>query len=84
MEQLKSYMAENAITHEGMSDLIGVSRPFVTQILNGARYPGWRIQLRIEAATKGHVTPSVWMQDRSGCAALVKPVKPVTPIEIEP
>lgn len=64
MEQLKSYMADNALTHEAMSDRIGISRAYLTQILNGSRSPGWRVQVKIEQATGGAVRAEVWINAR--------------------
>lgn len=58
-------MAEQGLTHQKMSDSIGISRAFLTQIINGSRFPSWRVQLQIERATNGRCPHGVWMEARA-------------------
>lgn len=63
MKTLEQYIAEHmpGATHQQVADSLGVSRPFLTQILNRSRYPSRLMQARINAATGGEVSPNSWL-----------------------
>ena len=63
MKQITSYMAETGLTHQAMADMIGISRPFFTQIVNQTRFPSRKVIHRIAEVTNGRVPPTVWFED---------------------
>ena len=65
MENLKEYMARNALTQKAMAERVGVSRSTLAAILAGTRFPGWRVQIAIEAATHGKIPHAMWTRVRA-------------------
>jgi transcriptional regulator with XRE-family HTH domain len=60
MQNIKTYMAKNGLTHEEMADRIGISRSFLTQIVNQTRFPSRKVMNKIAEVTGGHVPPAAW------------------------
>jgi len=52
---LSEYLKINGISHEVFAQKIGVTRSFITNVLNGKRNPSLKLCLKIEAATKRKV-----------------------------
>ena len=54
--KLSEYLKETGLTQENFADLVGVTRPFITNILNGKKSPSIQLAGRIEEVTKGKVS----------------------------
>ena len=53
--KLSEYLKTKNLTHEKFADLVGVKRPFITNIVNGKRNPSIHLARRIEEVTDGKV-----------------------------
>jgi len=53
---LETYRVSQKITQAKLAEILGISAPYMSRILNGGRYPGGRIMARIERLTKGDIT----------------------------
>lgn len=54
--KLSEYLKTTNLTQEKFAHLVGVTRPFITNILNGKKSPSVQLAGRIEKVTKGKVT----------------------------
>ena len=54
--KLSEYLKKNKISQEKFAELVGVTRPFITNIANGKKNPSIQLAGRIEEVTKGKVT----------------------------
>lgn len=63
MQTLNQYIAEHptALTQEQWAKVFGISRSYLSEILSGARRPGWNAIVKINAATGGKVPPEAWL-----------------------
>ena len=59
--KLKDYLTKKDLSQAEFSEMIGVSQPFVSQLVNGERLPSLTIATKIRVATKGAVTESDWI-----------------------
>lgn len=64
MQTLSQYIANHPIraTQCEWARFLGISQPYLSQILSGARTPHWRLMRRIEEKTRGAVPMDVWLQ----------------------
>ena len=53
--KLSEYLRINKISHKDFAQKIGVTRSFITNVLNKKRNPSLKLCLKIEAETKGKV-----------------------------
>lgn len=53
--RLSEYLKETKLTQEEFAALVGVTRPFITNILNGKRNPSIQLAIRIDEVTNGKV-----------------------------
>lgn len=62
MQTLSQYIASHPIraTQSEWARFLGISQPYLSQILSGARTPHWRVMRRIEGKTRGAVPMDVW------------------------
>lgn len=61
MEQLAQYIASRpGRTNAEWADALGVSRPYLHELLNGRRQPSLATAQRIAAATGGAVSITTW------------------------
>lgn len=56
MHGLKRYLVENDLTLEKFSAAVGISKGYLSQLINYARHPSCPVALRISEATKGAVS----------------------------
>lgn len=63
MEQLRTYLDQNDIRRSAFADAVGVSRGYVTELLNGSKTPGLHLAVKIASVTHGAVPPSAWVVD---------------------
>jgi len=54
--KLLDYLKKHKLTHENFADMVGVKRPFITNILNGKKNPSAALVNNIQLVTKGAVT----------------------------
>ena len=54
--KLSEYLKKNKISQEKFAELVGVTRPFITNIANGKKNPSIQLAGRIEEVTKGKET----------------------------
>ena len=54
--KLRDYLKKHNITQEKFAELIGVTRPWVTCIVNEQRNPSINVIIAIEKVTNGEVT----------------------------
>lgn len=54
--KLQKFLQINEITQEEFASKVGVSRPWITYIVNEVRNPSIGLSMRIEEATNGQVT----------------------------
>ncbi|WP_104019091.1 helix-turn-helix domain-containing protein [Roseovarius nitratireducens] len=64
MQTLGQYISNHPIraTQREWARFLGVSQPYLSQILSGTRTPHWRVMRRIEERTRGAVPMAVWFQ----------------------
>lgn len=61
MEKLKSYISSQPAASMGkVAKQIGVSRPYLYDLLGGTRHPSFAVAKRIEEATGGKVPIGSW------------------------
>lgn len=53
--KLAEYLKKYNLTHEKFADMIGVTRPLVTRLVNKRTNPSSQVVKRIELVTKGEV-----------------------------
>ena len=53
--RLSEYLKNTSLTQEKFANLVGVTRTFITNILNGKRNPSIQLARRIEEVTDGQV-----------------------------
>ena len=58
MSSLHSYLAGKS--QSAFAKEVGISQPYLSQILGGKRRPGYDLMLRIEEKTEGEVGLSSW------------------------
>ncbi|WP_298494543.1 helix-turn-helix transcriptional regulator [uncultured Maritimibacter sp.] len=63
MTLLKTYLSENAIPQKGMAVRLGISRGYMSEIVNGDKTPGLELAFAIERETAGAVPASSWIED---------------------
>ena len=66
MEKLASYIADEGITQSTFARRVGISDPYLSQILYGTRNPGFKLMLKIEEATDKKVCLYDWAQALRG------------------
>jgi len=54
--KLSDYLKKHKLTHGAFADVVGVARPFITNISNGKKNPSLALVHKIQVATKGDVT----------------------------
>ena len=54
--KLVKYLKVNGLTHKKFAEMIGVTRPLVTYIVNERKNPSINVIVRIEQVTEGKVT----------------------------
>lgn len=64
MEHLRDYLTKNDVRQAAFATGIGVSKGYVTELLNGSKTPSLQLAFRIEAATQGAVPASSWVQQQ--------------------
>jgi plasmid maintenance system antidote protein VapI len=67
MTPLRRYIdsAEDRLTHEEWARLIGISRSYFTEIINGAKPPSRRVIGRVATVTGGKVSPNSWFESEA-------------------
>lgn len=61
MEQLRAYLEANNIRRSAFAESVGVSKGYVTELLNGSKTPGLQLAVKIDAETCGAVPPGSWI-----------------------
>lgn len=61
MEQLTAHIKDAGLKRNEFAKVIGISAPYLSQILNGEKRPSLDLAFRIEAATGGNVPASSWV-----------------------
>jgi len=71
MQTLNRYIADHPVraTQREWAQFLGVSQPYLSQILSGVRTPHWRVMRRIEDKTRGEVPMTVWLQQMEAAPA---------------
>ena len=54
--KLGEYLKKTQITQQKFSEMVGVARPFITQIVGEKRTPSLHLAKRIQEETDGNVT----------------------------
>jgi len=61
MEQLATYLKAGGIKRNEFARSVGISAPYLTQILGGLKRPSLALAFRIEQITQGAVPASCWV-----------------------
>lgn len=61
MKQLATYLKITSIKRNAFARLVGISSPYLTQILAGNKRPSLDLAFRIEKATNRLVPASCWV-----------------------
>jgi len=71
MQTLNRYIADHPVraTQHEWAQFLGISQPYLSQLLSGVRTPHWRVMRRIEEKTRGEVPVIVWLQQMEATAA---------------
>lgn len=69
MNKLAAYIAGTGSTRSSFAERIGISAPYLTQILNGDKRPSLDVAFRIEAATGGDVPACEWVTNTNETGA---------------
>lgn len=62
MQTLREYISHYPMraTHAQWAAFFGISQPFFSQLISGARFPSRKLMMRIEERTRGAVPVTVW------------------------
>lgn len=60
MTNIASYLRDTKTTQAAFAAVIGISRPFMSEIAKGVKKPSRSVATKIEQATKGKVKASSW------------------------
>jgi hypothetical protein len=76
METLHQYTQRTAPdrTQREWADLLGTSRSYFCEIVNGTKRPGPKLIRQIDKMTGGRVPPTVWYRDCVGGSEASSPV----------
>jgi len=77
MEQLATHLKAAGIKRNEFARSVGISAPYLTQILAGRKRPSLDLAFRIEKATDGIVPASCWVSHQEPSLAAI-------PIAMEP
>lgn len=69
MEKLKAYIKAQNMTQADFAGALGISAPYLSQILKGERLPGWELMQKIEKTTDQAVSLDAWRNPSSEDAA---------------
>jgi transcriptional regulator with XRE-family HTH domain len=61
MEQLATHLKAAGTKRNEFARIVGISAPYLTQILSGLKRPSLDLAFRIETATGGVVPASCWV-----------------------
>lgn len=61
MEQLATHLKAAGIKRNEFAKSVGISAPYLTQILGGLKRPSLDLAFRIEQVTQGAVPASCWV-----------------------
>jgi transcriptional regulator with XRE-family HTH domain len=60
---LKEYLTKKNISQEDFARSIGLSQPYISQLVNSERLPSLKVASKIETLTKGSVLATDWIAD---------------------
>lgn len=60
MTNIASYLSDTKTTQAAFAAAISISRPFMSEIVNGVKKPSRAVATRIEQVTNGAVRASSW------------------------
>lgn len=66
--KLKQYMNDSGSTQESFSKLIGHSKGYVSQLVNGKKQPSLDLAFKIERLTNNAVPADSWVQQEGSAA----------------
>lgn len=75
MEQLATHLKAAGIKRNEFARSVGISAPYLTQILAGLKRPSLDLAFRIEKATNGIVPASCWVSHQEPSLAAI-PIAP--------
>lgn len=62
MEKLKEYLS--GVTQTEFASRVGISPPYLSQILNDTRKPSFRVMTKIRDETEGFVSLESWAEQQ--------------------
>ena len=62
MSNLSEYIASKGMTRSEFAKTVGISAPYLSEILSGAKRPSLNLAFRIEEITGGEVPASGWVE----------------------
>ena len=62
MSNLSEYIASKGMTRSEFAKTVGISAPYLSEILSGAKRPSLNLAFRIEGITGGEVPASGWVE----------------------
>jgi DNA-binding XRE family transcriptional regulator len=64
MTKLREHLATTGTRQSDLAEKVGVSRPYMSQLVGGTKMPGLELAIKIEAATDGAVTVRSWLKSQ--------------------
>lgn len=74
MEALEQYLEAQRINRSGFARRIGISAPYLTQIMQRQRTPSLALALKIATVTRGAVPVESWLDHGAPSHAAPRPV----------
>ncbi|OOY20862.1 hypothetical protein BMI86_10165 [Thioclava sp. DLFJ5-1] len=71
---LKNYLRDSGTTQSKMARVLGISRPYMSQLVGGTRRPGREVAIAIETATNGAVPVKSWAAETARNASALREV----------
>ncbi|MEC7763356.1 MAG: helix-turn-helix transcriptional regulator [Pseudomonadota bacterium] len=63
MNKLKAHLSSSGRTQSQLANAIGISRAYMSEIVNGSKVPSLTLAFAIERETSGAVPASSWVED---------------------
>lgn len=63
------FIRSSGLNRAAWADRLGISRPYLSDLLNGNKTPSLQLAFKIEQATGGKVPASAWLADAATDAA---------------
>ena len=62
---LKEYIEENRMSQEDFARAVGLSQPYISQLVSRDRIPSLKVAIKIETFTHGKVLTTDWIANRN-------------------